>query len=154
MDTVDARTRSLIMSRIRGRDTRPELTVRRYLHAVGLRFRLGGCGLPGRPDIVLPARGVAIFVHGCFWHRHPGCRFTTTPSTRASFWQRKFAANVQRDARAESLLTDMGWVCITCWECETRDDAKLDELAWRVLAVREGLRNSSSSSQVFGSTCP
>jgi DNA mismatch endonuclease (patch repair protein) len=135
MDTVDARTRSLIMSRIRGRDTRPELTVRRYLHAVGLRFRLGGCGLPGRPDIVLPARRVAIFVHGCFWHRHPACRFTSTPSTRASFWQSKFAANVKRDTRVEAALTDMGWICMTCWECETRDDTKLDELAWSVLAA-------------------
>jgi DNA mismatch endonuclease (patch repair protein) len=135
MDTVDAATRSRIMSRIRGRDTRPELAVRRYLHAVGLRFRLGGCGLPGRPDIVFAARGAVIFVHGCFWHRHPGCRFATTPSTRAAFWRRKFEENVARDARAESRLADMGWTCITCWECQTRNDTLLDEIAWRVFAA-------------------
>lgn len=137
MDIVDAGTRSRMMSCIRGRDTRPELAVRRYLHAVGLRYRLGGCGLPGRPDIVLPARHVAIFVHGCFWHRHPACRFATTPSTRASFWRGKFEANVARDARAESLLADLGWTCITCWECQTRNETMLDEIAWRVFAVSE-----------------
>jgi len=135
MDIVDAETRSRMMSHIRGRDTGPELAVRRYLHAVGLRYRLGGCGLPGRPDIVLPARHLAIFVHGCFWHRHPSCRFATTPSTRASFWRRKFEANVARDAHAESLLADLGWTCITCWECQTKNEWMLDEIAWRVFAT-------------------
>ena len=94
VDNVDAATRSRMMSAIRGRDTSPERIVRRYLHGAGLRFRLGGAGLPGRPDIVLPRHRVALFVHGCFWHRHEGCRFTTTPATNADFWKTKFARNV------------------------------------------------------------
>src|SRR5690606_8341446 len=97
MDIVDPSTRSRMMKGIRGRDTEPERIVRQYLHAAGLRFRLGGAGLPGRPDVVLPRHRVALFVHGCFWHRHEGCRFTTTPATNADFWQSKFASNTARD---------------------------------------------------------
>lgn len=133
MDVVDPTTRSRMMAGIRGRNTRPELAVRRYLHAAGLRFRLEGCGLPGRPDIVLPSRRVAVFVHGCFWHRHPGCRFTTTPDVRADFWMRKFDANVRRDAHSVSALVAMGWTPMTIWECETRSIDALDELFWRIV---------------------
>jgi DNA mismatch endonuclease (patch repair protein) len=135
MDTVDPATRSRMMSRIRGRNTRPELAVRRYLHAVGLRFRLGGCGLPGRPDLVFPGRRAAVFVHGCFWHQHRGCRFATRPSTHADFWQRKFNVNVERDARALSSLEAMGWIPLTIWECETRSDLEMDKLAWQILGL-------------------
>ena len=98
-DVVDSATRSRMMAGIGGRDTRPELLVRRYLHACGLRFRVHDKTLPGRPDIVLKRHRVAIFVHGCFWHQHPGCRFATTPQTRADFWASKFEANVARDTR-------------------------------------------------------
>lgn len=98
------------MRRIRGRNTIPEVAVRRALHARGLRFRLHRRDLPGTPDIVLPARRLVIFVHGCFWHRHAGCRGSTTPSTRREFWQAKFDANVQRDARAGAALVGSGWL--------------------------------------------
>ena len=99
MDVVSSVKRSEMMSGIRGRNTRPELQVRAYLHARGLRFRLHRKDLPGRPDVVLPKYRVAVFVHGCFWHRHPGCKFTTEPATREDFWRQKFAANVSRDLR-------------------------------------------------------
>jgi DNA mismatch endonuclease, patch repair protein len=134
MDIVSPETRSRMMAGIRGRDTRPEIVVRRYLHAAGLRFRLGGCGLPGRPDIILASRRVAVFVHGCFWHRHAGCRFATTPATRADFWERKFAANIARDAIAASALAGLGWTSMTVWECETRSAEELDKLFWRIAA--------------------
>lgn len=117
--------RSALMSRIRGRDTAPELRVRRALHAMGYRFRLQRRDLPGTPDIVLPRHRIALFVHGCFWHRHPGCRSATTPRTRANFWQAKFAANVWRDASAANELRAAGWRVVTIWECETRSDIAL-----------------------------
>lgn len=114
------------MSRIGPRDTKPEKLVRRLLHAMGRRFRLHRRDLPGTPDIVLPATRKAIFVHGCFWHRHEGCRKSTTPKTRTAFWLDKFAANVERDARKELQLREAGWDVITVWECETRDLGALE----------------------------
>lgn len=114
------------MARIGPRDTKPEKLVRRLLHAMGRRFRLHRRDLPGTPDIVLPATRKAIFVHGCFWHRHEGCRKATTPKTRTDFWLDKFAANVERDARKELQLRAAGWDVITVWECETRDLATLE----------------------------
>lgn len=125
MDIVDASTRSRMMASIRGKNTRPERTVRQALHAAGLRFRLHPTDLPGRPDIVLPGRRIAILVHGCFWHRHCGCRFATVPTTRSEFWRAKFAANVARDARKVAELGELGWRVVTLWECEIRDHAKL-----------------------------
>lgn len=150
MDTVDSATRSRMMSRIRGRDTKPELAVRRYLHAVGLRFRLGGCGLPGRPDIVLPSRRVAVFVHGCFWHRHAACTFATNPATRSEFWQRKFEANVKRDAAAVARLVAMGWTPLTLWECELRSELALDDLSWRILGIHPHEDSSLTKSHLHG----
>ncbi|RYD41646.1 MAG: DNA mismatch endonuclease Vsr, partial [Verrucomicrobiaceae bacterium] len=137
MDVVDPTVRSKMMGSIHGRDTQPELRVRRYLHAVGLRFRLQARDLPGRPDIVFPSRRVAVFVHGCFWHRHPGCAYATTPSTRADFWQAKFAANIARDADAVARLKELGWQVMTIWECRSRNELDLDSLAWAVLATAE-----------------
>ena len=128
-DIVDPATRSRMMAGIRGRDTRPEIVVRRTLHAAGLRYRLHAHDLPGRPDIVLPGRRAVVFVHCCFWHRHPGCRLTTSPATRPEFWQAKFDANVQRDARARRALEEAGWTVVVVWECETRDSAALAGLA-------------------------
>ncbi|MCW5642992.1 MAG: DNA mismatch endonuclease Vsr [Rhodoferax sp.] len=134
VDIVDPSTRSRMMKGIRGRDTEPERIVRRYLHAAGLRFRLGGAGLPGRPDIVLPRHRVALFVHGCFWHRHEGCRFATTPATNAEFWKAKFVRNVARDLANEEKLKMIGWVPLVIWECQTVDAEALDGLVWQVLA--------------------
>jgi len=108
------------MSRIANRDTAPERALRSALHRAGLRFRLHRRDLPGRPDIVLPSRRLAIFVHGCFWHRHEGCRFATTPATNAEFWQRKFASNTIRDAANVAALEALGWRVFVAWECEVK----------------------------------
>lgn len=133
-DIVDAEGRSRMMAGIKGRNTQPELVVRQYLHRAGLRFRLQVKGLPGRPDIVLPKHGTVVFVHGCFWHRHPGCKFAATPSTRVGFWQSKFTSNVARDAACATALCSAGWSVQTVWECETRDALALDRLVWCILA--------------------
>ena len=124
-DIVDIQTRSRMMAGIRGKDTKPELRLRRSLHAMGFRYRLHAKGLPGRPDLVLPKYRAVIFVHGCFWHRHPGCRFASTPSTRPEFWAAKFAANVARDEAVRSQLLQCGWRVATVWECALRSDAGL-----------------------------
>jgi len=124
VDTITSERRSWNMSRIRGRDTGPELRLRSLLHRAGFRFRLHAKKLPGRPDIVLPKYRMAIFVHGCFWHRHSGCRNATTPSTRAEFWQEKFDTNVRRDARNRADLEAAGWTVMTVWECELKADAE------------------------------
>lgn len=131
MDVVSAVKRSEMMSGIRGRDTRPELQVRSYLHAYGLRFRLHRKDIPGRPDVVLPKYRVAVFVHGCFWHRHPGCKFTTSPSTREDFWQQKFAGNVERDQRNQEALLRAGWRVLIIWECGLKGKLNLEPaLQW------------------------
>jgi DNA mismatch endonuclease (patch repair protein) len=127
-DIVDRATRSRMMSGIRGRDTKPEIIVRKYLHAAGLRFRLAPKNMPGKPDIVLPKYRTVVFVHGCFWHRHKGCRYAATPATRADFWQKKFEANVERDGRTHEQLADLGWRVIVIWECELTTE-KLQSLA-------------------------
>lgn len=127
-DSLTPEARSRNMAKIRGRDTGPEMRVRRAAHALGLRFRLYRRQLPGTPDLVFPGRRVALFVHGCFWHRHPGCRFATTPKTRADFWQAKFEGNVARDARKEDELRLAGWMPVTIWECETRDPDQLRDI--------------------------
>ena len=119
--------RSRNMAAIRGKDTAPELAVRRILNAMGLRFRLHRKDLPGRPDIVMPKHRTVVFVHGCFWHRHEGCRYTTTPKTRQEFWQTKFAANVERDRRNRTDLQQLGWRVIVVWECELRQPSDLNE---------------------------
>lgn len=123
------------MSAIRGRNTQPEMRVRRYLHAAGLRYRLHDRFLPGRPDIVLPRRKVAIFVHGCFWHQHPGCPYATTPATRSDFWQKKFAANKIRDAQAVDRLIALGWQVLTIWECETKAEVALEAITQAILTT-------------------
>jgi DNA mismatch endonuclease (patch repair protein) len=134
VDVVDPATRSRMMAGIKGKDTEPELAVRRYLHAAGLRFRLHDKQLPGRPDIVLPAFRTVVLVHGCFWHRHEGCPYTTTPSSRPDFWGRKFDQNIRRDADNVRALHAAGWAALTIWECQARDTAMLDELFWRIVS--------------------
>jgi DNA mismatch endonuclease (patch repair protein) len=112
------------MSRIRGQNTGPELKLRSLLHRAGYRFRLHDRKLPGRPDIVLKSYRTAIFVHGCYWHRHPGCPKTTTPQSRTAFWQKKFEATIERDKRKAAELRAMGWQVVTVWECELEQDAE------------------------------
>ncbi|UWR06538.1 very short patch repair endonuclease [Ruegeria sp. B32] len=131
-DTVDRKTRSRMMSRIRGNNTKPEILLRKALHAQGFRFRVNVRRLPGSPDIVLPKWRSAIFVHGCFWHRHAGCPKAATPKSNVLFWQEKFAANVRRDAEAIQRLHDLGWRTLVVWECTVGsgvDDQLTRELA-------------------------
>lgn len=120
VDIVDPATRSRMMAGIRGRDTNPEVIVRKYLHANGLRYRIAPRNLPGRPDIVLAKYRTVVFIHGCFWHRHANCKFAATPSTNRDFWAEKFHSNVARDARNAVLLEQLGWHVIVVWECEIR----------------------------------
>lgn len=118
-------TRSEIMARVRSKDTIPELAVRRALHASGLRFRLHRADLPGHPDMVLPGRKMAVFVHGCFWHSHPGCKRARVPATRQEYWVPKLRRNVERDQTATDTLRAAGWRVIVIWECEARSPAGL-----------------------------
>lgn len=118
VDVLTRERRSWNMSRIRGRDTAPEKLVRSVLHRSGYRFRLHSKKLPGRPDIVLPKHRTVVFVHGCFWHRHRGCRFAYTPKSRIAFWMAKFEGNVERDRRNARELRRLGWKFVTVWECE------------------------------------
>ncbi|WP_013503307.1 very short patch repair endonuclease [Rhodopseudomonas palustris] len=136
MNEVD-RARSANMARIGSRNTTPELTVRSALHRMGYRFRLHSSRLPGKPDIVLPRLRTVIFVHGCFWHRHPGCKFAYNPKTRSEFWQAKFVGNVARDARVLGVLRDMGWKVHVIWECETKDSDVLRALLRHCLSSSE-----------------
>lgn len=127
-DIVDKATRSRMMSGIRGRDTKPELIVRRYLHQQGLRFRLHDRRLPGRPDLVLRKYRAVVFVHGCFWHQHKGCRFAYMPSSNRAFWEAKLRGNASRDKRIARELRAMGWRIFEFWECNARSEAKLRRL--------------------------
>lgn len=119
-DIVDSATRSRMMAGIRARDTRPERILRSSLHRRGLRYRLHVGKLPGKPDLVFPRFRAAIFVHGCFWHHHAGCRYASTPATRSEFWEAKFADNVARDIRNRASLQEMGWRVAVVWECALR----------------------------------
>lgn len=123
MDTLSPEKRSWNMSRIRGKNTKPELAVRSMLHRLGYRFRIADKTLPGKPDIVLPRYRAVVFVHGCFWHRHPGCKYAYTPKSRCEFWSQKFEANILRDETNLSLLKKAGWLPIVVWECEIKLDA-------------------------------
>lgn len=115
------------MRRIRSRDTAPEMAVRRMAHRLGLRFRLHRSDLPGTPDLVFPRHRTAVFVHGCFWHRHQGCRRASTPATRTEFWADKFRKNIRRDLAAVEALADMGWRSVVIWECQVRDTHALEQ---------------------------
>lgn len=118
MDRLDKSRRSWNMGRIKGRDTVPEIAVRSILHRAGFRFRLHRKDLPGRPDIALPGRKIVIFVHGCFWHRHKGCKYSYTPKSNVAFWQDKFESNVARDRKNAKDLKAVGWRVVVVWECE------------------------------------
>ncbi len=120
-DRLTPAQRSAHMGRIRRADTKPEWIVRRLLHRLGYRFRLQWKAAPGRPDVAFPGRRKIIFVHGCFWHQHQGCRLAHVPGTRRAFWEEKFARNRARDARDLGRAAAEGWVVLVVWECETRD---------------------------------
>lgn len=122
MDRIDATMRSSLMGRIKGKDTAPELIVRKGLHQAGLRFRLHARDLPGTPDIVNRRRGYAVFVHGCFWHDHPGCRYAAKPKTRVEFWTSKLRANRRRDQLSLDALGQMGVRTAVVWECSLRTE--------------------------------
>lgn len=135
MDVVDRATRSKMMSGIRGKDTKPERFVRSALHRAGLRFRLHA-KLPGKPDVVLPKFATVVFVHGCFWHRHAGCQYSTTPASNAAFWQEKFASNKQRDAVVKRQLRRLGWQVRVVWSCEL-NQRKMDALVAQIRSGKE-----------------
>jgi DNA mismatch endonuclease (patch repair protein) len=121
VDVVDKTTRSRMMAGIRGKDTKPELALRRALHRLGLRYRLHATGLPGRPDILLPRHRAVIEVHGCFWHRHENCSFCTTPASNKRFWRTKFDETIKRDKRNLAALQKLGWRVVVVWECSVKE---------------------------------
>jgi DNA mismatch endonuclease (patch repair protein) len=135
-DTLSPAARSERMARVRGRDTGPEMVVRRALHRMGYRYRLHAADLPGRPDIVFRGRRKALFVHGCFWHRHPdpACKLARLPKSRLDFWLPKLDANAARDIENQNRLQAMGWSVLILWECALNDLAALDDALGTFLA--------------------
>ena len=138
-DKLNTQQRHHCMSRIRGKDTKPEILVRKGLHARGFRFRLQDRKLPGRPDIVLPKYGVAIMVNGCFWHGHKGCRYATKPKSNIEFWETKIARNKHRDEVTSAHLEALGWTVIVVWECELRGKETAEA---RIQTLAEEIRSS------------
>lgn len=144
-DTVDRETRSRMMAAVRRFDTRPEMVVRHSLHRLGFRYRTSDRALPGSPDLKLTRYRAVIFVNGCYWHRHDGCRYATTPSSNQNWWMEKFARNVSRDIKKRRQLLQAGWRVMVVWECALRNagverDRALDELAaW----IRSGTRTGT-----------
>lgn len=136
VDHVSPERRAQIMRSIRSKDTGPEILVRRAAHRLGLRFRLYSNRLPGKPDLVFKKWKTVIFVNGCFWHRHPGCRKTSNPSTRPEFWQKKFADNVRRDEANYRALMDAGWRVVVLWQCQVRTIEAATELLRAHFAVK------------------
>lgn len=133
VDTVDKETRSRIMSRVRGKDTAPEMIVRRLVFSLGYRYRLHDARLPGKPDLVFAGRKKVIFVHGCFWHRHEGCALARIPKSRTDFWVEKLSANRARDLRNQAALKALGWRSIVLWECTLAHKAALKRRIIRFL---------------------
>ncbi len=133
MDRLTVSKRSWLMSRVRGTNTTPELVVRKYLHARGFRYRLHRKDLPGKPDITLSRYRTVVFVHGCFWHQHHGCRYAGMPKSNEEFWKHKFELNIARDKKNLAALRKAGWRCLTIWECETKAERKLAKLAAQII---------------------
>jgi DNA mismatch endonuclease, patch repair protein len=134
-DIVDQKTRSRMMSGIRGKNTNPELVVRKHLHAAGLRFRLHDRSLPGAPDLVFPKHKAAVQVRGCFWHQHKGCKYAYMPKSNVEFWSEKLNGNVARDARNDDLLRQLGWRVFVVWECNLSESL----LDWLAVRIQDGL---------------
>lgn len=127
MDKITKEHRSWNMSRIKSKNTKPELVVRSLLHRMGYRFRLHSKDIPGKPDLVLPKYKTAVFVHGCFWHRHKGCKYAYTPKSRIEFWKIKFKKNIERDKKVSKLIKEAGWKQLVIWECEIRNIENLKD---------------------------
>ncbi|MFD3003096.1 very short patch repair endonuclease [Pontibacter toksunensis] len=127
-DVHSKNTRSYNMSRIKGKDTKPELLVRKYLHSKGFRYRLHSTSIIGKPDIVLPKYKTLIFVHGCFWHGHTGCKYATIPKTRTEWWMAKIQRNSLNDAKVTAQLVDNGWHVVQVWECELKPKTREETL--------------------------
>ncbi len=138
-DTLSKEKRSWNMSRIRGKDTGIEVKVRRYLFSKGFRFRKNVATLPGKPDVVLPKYRTVIFIHGCYWHRHPNCKYAYTPKSNVEFWQKKFAVNVANDEKNRRQLEEDGWKVITLWECDItrRFDTTMTRLTQQLQGNRD-----------------
>ena len=137
-DVHSPETRSFNMSQIKGKNTKPEERVRRYLFSHGFRYRKNVSTLPGKPDIVLPKYKTCIFVNGCFWHKHEGCRYFVWPKNNAEFWKKKIAGNVERDLRQQNELRLLGWNIVVIWECELKKDRFIETMA----SVADNLRNN------------
>ncbi|NHZ32982.1 very short patch repair endonuclease [Massilia rubra] len=135
VDTLTSVERSARMALIQGKNTAPELALRKAIHALGMRYRLHAKGLPGKPDLVFPRFRTAMFVHGCFWHRHDGCKVASTPKSNTDFWLEKFRKNTDRDARNIHALESMGWKVVVVWECEVSTPAKAEVTATRIAEV-------------------
>lgn len=153
-DVFSPEKRSAVMRRIKGRDTAPEMRVRRILRQAGIGYRLGGCGLPGRPDVVMKGRRIALFVHGCFWHGHDCRRGARQPKSNADYWRAKIARNMARDQRANEALGGAGWTVFTVWECELRDADFPDRLLGTVSRQAAALSASSSAAESTVDTAP
>lgn len=147
-DKLSTERRSWNMSRIRSRDTAPEVAVRSALHHLGYRFRLHRRDLPGRPDVVLPKHRIAVLVHGCFWHRHLACIDCSNPKTRRHYWGPKLLGNQKRDVRNRRLLRRLGWKPVVIWECETKDTALLSAKLAKTLSRASTDRESAAKSRL------
>lgn len=145
-DVFTPEQRSAVMRRVKGRDTTPELAVRRILRAAGVGYRLGGAGLPGRPDLVMKGRGVAVFVHGCFWHGHDCARGGRKPKANAAYWSAKIDRNRARDEASRAALTAAGWRVVTVWECAMKADGFADRLTAEVRGQAASVSATGSAS--------
>ncbi|MCG7985707.1 MAG: very short patch repair endonuclease [Candidatus Thiodiazotropha lotti] len=128
MDTVSTSKRSEMMRAVKREGSSAEMRVRRLAHSMGLRYRLHHKDLPGTPDLIFPKHKVCLLVHGCFWHRHTGCKKATVPKSNVDYWQKKFADNIARDLRVQRALEDLGWKVVTIWECQTVQEAELKRI--------------------------
>lgn len=140
MDVHSKETRSYNMSRIKGKDTKPEILVRKYLFSRGFRYRLHDKKLPGKPDIIFPKYKTVIFVHGCFWHGHENCRYFTPPKTRTEWWMNKISGNIKNDSQKRELLEKKGWHIITVWECQLKKgkrETTLNELISKIQEINK-----------------
>jgi DNA mismatch endonuclease (patch repair protein) len=147
-DIVSPSVRSRMMSGIKGKNSLPEMLVRRMLFAAGYRFRLHRRDLPGTPDISMSSRKIAIFVHGCFWHAHQGCKYAKVPATRPDFWMAKLQANVDRDQLAIEKLTNIGWRVLCIWECATRNHETAKSLEGRIV---DWIKGNAQFGEIGGS---